>query len=53
MLGIISICLFFVVFGGALLWAFCLKKSFLSSMGSMPLRDEEIETAGKGANHHV
>lgn len=52
MLGVISICLFFIVFGGALLWAFCLKKPFLSSMGSMPLRDEESGTAGKGANQH-
>ena len=52
MLGIISICLFFAVFGGALLWAFCLKKSFVNSMSSMPLQDEESETASKGANHH-
>ena len=50
-LGVISVCLFFVVFGVALLWAFCLKKPFLKSMSSLPLQDE-AETDVKGTNHH-
>ena len=48
MLGVISICLFFVVFGGALIWAFCLKKSFLNSMGALPLENSEV----KGDSSH-
>jgi len=36
----ISICLFVLVFTGALIWAFRLKKPFLTAMGSMPLEDE-------------
>ena len=47
--GVISICLFFLVFGGALIWALLLRKPFLNAMGSMPLRDDE-ET--KGTNIH-
>jgi hypothetical protein len=52
MLGVISIFLFFAVFGGALIWAFCLKKDFLAQMEVIPLRDEPSEGEAKGANHH-
>ena len=38
--GIISICLFFAVFAGLLVWAFCLKKPYLKSMSELPLDDE-------------
>ncbi|MEW6305293.1 MAG: cbb3-type cytochrome c oxidase subunit 3 [Verrucomicrobiota bacterium] len=38
--GVISICLFFTVFTGALVWACRLKKSFLDSMSALPLKDE-------------
>jgi hypothetical protein len=48
--GIISVCLFFVVFGGALCWAFGLKKPFLKSMSSLPLQDEP--SVAKGKDHH-
>ena len=41
MLGVISICLFFAVFGGALIWAFCLRKPFLRSMETLPLENSE------------
>ena len=37
--GIISICLFFAVFVGVLIWAFSLKKSYLNSMRQLPLED--------------
>jgi hypothetical protein len=50
--GVISVCLFFVVFGGALLWALLLKKPFLNSMGSLPLQDEDSSSVKKGARHH-
>jgi hypothetical protein len=42
----ISICLFVLVFCGAVLWAFTLKKSFLKTMSSLPLEDD----AKKGAD---
>ena len=39
MYGVISICLFFAVFLGVLVWAFCLKKSYLKAMSELPLDD--------------
>ncbi len=48
-LGTISICLFFVVFGGAMLWAWCQEKTFLTKMGAMPLSDAP---AAKGDDTH-
>lgn len=38
--GVISLCLFFSVFVGALIWAFSQKKSFLDSMSAKPLEHE-------------
>lgn len=38
--GIISILLFFTVFICLMVWAFRLKKSYLSSMQVLPLNDE-------------
>jgi hypothetical protein len=44
--GVISICLFFAVFGGALLWAFLRNKTFLNAMSSLPLDErDESETS--------
>ncbi len=50
--GIISICLFFTVFTGALIWTFLQKKSFLTAMESLPLSDGEITSELKGEAHH-
>jgi hypothetical protein len=47
--GVLSICLFFTVFSGALLWSCLLRKSFLKRMESLPLHDGETEA--KGNNH--
>jgi hypothetical protein len=44
--GVISICLFVVVFVSSLLWAFFQKKPFLKSMATLPLDEAE------GDNHH-
>lgn len=41
MFGIISIVLFFTFFTGMLIWTFCLKKSHLNSMRSLPLDSGE------------
>jgi hypothetical protein len=38
--GVISICLFFALFFGVLLWAACLKKGYLTAMGRLPLEGE-------------
>jgi hypothetical protein len=35
--GIISICLFFAVFVGVLVWTLCLKESYLKAMRELPL----------------
>ncbi len=35
--GVISVCLFFLVFSGALLWALALKEPHLKSMSALPL----------------
>jgi hypothetical protein len=44
----ISICLFVLVFTGALIWAFRLKEPFLKNMSSLPLQDD----TAKGDTHH-
>ncbi|MFN7139570.1 MAG: hypothetical protein ACK4UN_09535 [Limisphaerales bacterium] len=46
--GIISICLFFTVFTGALIWAAFQKKAFCNKMSSLPLHDGEVPVAQKG-----
>jgi cbb3-type cytochrome oxidase subunit 3 len=50
--GVVSICLFFLVFTGVLLWSFRLKKPFLKSMSSLPLDDEEVSPVRKGEYRH-
>ena len=40
MYGVISICLFFAVFVGVLVWTICLKKPYLNAMGELPLEGE-------------
>jgi hypothetical protein len=39
--GVISICLFFAVFTGMVLWAFRLKKPYLDNMRALPLEAED------------
>jgi hypothetical protein len=49
--GVISVCLFFTVFAGALIWALLQKKSLLKRMGSLPLNDEsESDTISTKGN---
>jgi hypothetical protein len=38
--GILSVCLFFGFFTGMLLWVSRLKKTYLNSMGGLPLEGE-------------
>ena len=48
--GIVSICLFFAVFTGAIVWAMSLKKPFLKNMSGLPLEDGSTPNA-KGPSH--
>jgi hypothetical protein len=43
--GVISLCLFFSVFTGALIWAFRHQREFCSSMSTLPL-EEDAPTKG-------
>lgn len=45
--GVISICLFVVVFTSALIWACCLKKSLMDRMQALPLEDSRPQPATK------
>jgi cytochrome c oxidase cbb3-type subunit 4 len=38
--GIISICLFFAVFTGMLIWVLLLKKNYVKEMSELPLQDD-------------
>ena len=44
--GVISLCLFFAVFSGALLWSIIQRRAFCTRMSALPLEDE------KGANSY-
>jgi cytochrome c oxidase cbb3-type subunit 4 len=46
--GVISVCLFFTVFGGALLWACTQRKSFLKRMSNLPLEEDNSRATTKG-----
>jgi cbb3-type cytochrome oxidase subunit 3 len=41
--GIITLCLFFVVFAGVLIWVFRLKKADLDSAAALPLENDKSE----------
>ena len=50
--GVISICLFFVIFSIVLVRAWLLKKSDLDAMSSLPLQDDRRVPSPKGENRH-
>jgi hypothetical protein len=39
--GLFSFCIFFTFFTGVLIWAFGLKKNYISKMGDLPLDSGE------------
>jgi hypothetical protein len=43
--GVISICLFAVVFSATIIGSLCLKRPFLKRMGALPLEDDGAENA--------
>ncbi len=40
--GVVSICIFFAVFAGVLVWTLCLKQPYLNAMRELPLDDGSI-----------
>lgn len=44
--GVVSVVLFVTVFGCAMVWAFCLRKPFLNSMGALPLAEDHNPNPG-------
>jgi hypothetical protein len=50
--GVISICLFFAVFTGSLVWSLLLKKTDLDSRSVLPLDDGTVDPATKGDCSH-
>jgi hypothetical protein len=50
--GVISICLFFAVFTGALVWSLLLKKADLDSRSVLPLDDGTVAPITKGDSRH-
>jgi cbb3-type cytochrome oxidase subunit 3 len=49
--GIISVCLFFIIFTTAIVWALLRKKSFCQAMSALPL-DDGIVPSVKGDSDH-
>jgi hypothetical protein len=43
--GVLSICLFFAVFVGVLVWTLCLKKPYLNAMRQLPLEEPTVPKA--------
>lgn len=43
--GILSLCLFFAVFAGVMIWVFCLRKADLDAAAALPLNDDDSESA--------
>ena len=50
--GVVSVCLFFLVFTVALVCALVQKKPFLQSMSVLPLQDEDGTAHNPGENAH-
>lgn len=49
--GVVSVCLFFTVFLGTVLWALCRKKTFLETMSRLPLHDGTTRPNLKDHSH--
>ncbi len=49
--GVISICIFFAFFTGALIWTFAQRKSLMNTMELLPLADDETP-AQEGDSRH-
>jgi len=41
--GVISVCLFFAVFTGVIIWAFAQKKKMLDEASTLPLKEDDDE----------
>jgi hypothetical protein len=52
MCGIIAVVFFFAFFTGLLIWAFRLKKSYLTSMETLPLEDGVVSQNPNQTNNN-
>lgn len=50
--GVISICLFFAVFTGALVWTLLQRRSLMTALGELPLNDGERHRTPEGDFPH-
>ena len=50
--GVISVCLFCIVFSGALIWTLLQRRSLMNEMGSLPLNDGETPNLNEGESRH-
>ena len=50
--GVISVVLFFTVFGVAMVWALSHRKAFVDSMSTLPLEDDGGLAVRKGDTSH-
>jgi hypothetical protein len=50
--GVISVCLFFIVFTGAMIWTFAQRKSLMDSMGALPLAEDRNAEPVAGDSRH-
>lgn len=49
--GVISICLFFAVFVGVLIWVARMKRAHADTMAALPLNDGETAQPSTDPNH--
>lgn len=49
--GIVSVCLFFITFSTAVVWALLHKKSYCQTMSALPLNDGTVSNAKGDSNH--
>lgn len=50
--GVISLCLFFACFLGAVGWALLLKRPFLNAMAALPLERDPLDSTSEPPTNH-
>lgn len=50
--GVVSVCLFFLVFTGAVVWTLLQRRSLMQAMGYLPLADGETRNPNEGVSRH-
>ena len=50
--GIVSVCLFFLVFTGAVVWTLLQRQTLMNTLGELPLADGEVTPSAPGESRH-